>query len=176
MAVPPAIPEAALHAASRDVYERTAVSPHQALQIAKGALGAALPHLLPGMYVTAIDGDSTIWAENPDHPTLPTALLARTDTNRALFDAIAVLLPDRSLDGPCYTGTIAEKEEYRILVVPEGHGPEDALTALERGEDVDWIPARIKAAYDDRDDLWAEAVAVQMTAGGATFLGWVSVY
>lgn len=59
---------------------------------------AALPHLLPGMFVTHektqnVDQPlSTIWQETGD-PWYPKEMLARTSENAALFDAVAALLP-----------------------------------------------------------------------------------
>jgi hypothetical protein len=63
---------------------------------AKRIIEAALERLLPGMFLTVHAGDSTIWAEGEP----PEALLTRTASNAQLFDALAVLLQDRSDDEP----------------------------------------------------------------------------
>lgn len=59
------------------------------------ALAAAVPHLLPGLYVTT-DPDAVVWAEDPARPAFPRPVLARTAANAVLFDALAALLPDRT--------------------------------------------------------------------------------
>ncbi len=87
-------------AAAEEIHERTTLDVGQAIAVAQHALNAALPHLLPGLYVThdrQREGtDSTIWREVPGKPHLPEELLFRTQANATLFDAVAALLPDRS--------------------------------------------------------------------------------
>lgn len=69
-----------------------------AASMAERALSAALPHLLPGLYVTRDGRDATIWAERPNNPRWPDALMMRAEANARLFDALAALLPDRTDD------------------------------------------------------------------------------
>ena len=66
--------------------------------VARNALAAALPHLLPGWFVAdGPYGDSTIWAEGtPAHPDRPVLVMARTISNAHQFDQLAALLPDRT--------------------------------------------------------------------------------
>ena len=54
---------------------------------------------LADFYVTRHDGDSVIWVKGtPAHPTRPDPMLTRTRGNAVLFDALAALLPDRTLE------------------------------------------------------------------------------
>lgn len=85
--VPPGAAEAALVA-----FERGMGYSHR--ERVRWALAAALPHLLPGMYVTRHGGCLEVWRENPEHPDRPHALDARE-----LAEALALILPDRTQEG-----------------------------------------------------------------------------
>lgn len=91
------IPQEAIDAAESAI--QYSAPDGDARSAAEEALRAALPHLFPGLFVTRDDDGTVIWAENPDRPHLPEALLARTAANARLFDAVAALLPERGEEG-----------------------------------------------------------------------------
>jgi hypothetical protein len=94
MPTPPEIPQAALDAAAADLHERSTLSMHRAQELSGQAIRAALPHLLPGLFVTDDGrGDATLWEGNEDVTERPQPLMYRTDDNARLFDLIAALLP-----------------------------------------------------------------------------------
>lgn len=96
---PPTIPEAAIEAAAVELHERTVLSADLAQYLAGHAVRAALPALLPGLYVTRAEGMMPmIWRVEVDDR--PTPLLGRDDGDEAFFDALAALLPDRTDDIP----------------------------------------------------------------------------
>lgn len=76
-----------------------------------------------------------------------------------------------------YSGTIAEKDGYRVFELPLGRTVEDVLRTcgeFYRHEDVAsraWLPIGLFEIYDDK---WGPAVAMRDHDGAWHFFGWAS--
>lgn len=78
-----------------------------------------------------------------------------------------------------YTGTIAEKQEFRVFTVPENVLPRTfARWVSEPTQYVDEIPHKlldyVNQAADIYDDKWGPAVAIKLEEGEWLFCGWAS--
>lgn len=92
----PEIPVAAINAAEEAIRYRAPDGDAHAA--ASAAIAAALPHLIPGLYVTRDCGDVTVWRERPDCPTVGGRPGRDALDVRDLTEVLAGLLPDRTYD------------------------------------------------------------------------------
>ena len=67
-----------------------------------------------------------------------------------------------------YTGTVAEKSNYREIAVPEGMTARDFIHLLEDDDEQE------KRGLGWIDDKWGPAAAVRVSEGRWAFFGWAS--
>lgn len=76
-----------------------------------------------------------------------------------------------------YTGTIAEKSEFRMIETPTGIAPKDFVRRVMswRDEDgADNISKAVLKARENIDDKWGPAGCVDLKDGEFAFFGWAS--